>query len=74
MSESNAPTGFVIKAVSSNGLPMWMSSPQAGDYRAFGPLENAEVFRTKGEAHFAIGELPLAFGHAGFIFAVEAAQ
>jgi hypothetical protein len=71
MSESSTPTGFVIKAVSATGLAMWVSPPRFGKHRVFGPRENAEVFRTQGEAHSAIGTLPRAFEHAGFNFAVE---
>ena len=74
MSESKASTGFVIKAVSSTGLAMWVSPPRFGDHRVFGPRENAEVFGTRGEAHSAIGTLPRAFEHAGFTFAVEAVE
>jgi hypothetical protein len=71
MINEKAPTGFVIKAVSSTGLEMWVSPPRFGEHRVFGPRENAEVFRTQGEAHSAIGTLPRAFEHAGFNFEVE---
>jgi hypothetical protein len=55
MSDESAPAGFVIKAVSSTGLAMWVSPPRFGSHRVFGPRENAEVFDTRGHAHAAIG-------------------
>jgi hypothetical protein len=72
MTDENKSTGFVIKAVSLTGLPMWVSPPRFGQHRVFGPRENAEIFRTQGEAHSAIGKLPRAFEYAGFNFSVEA--
>jgi hypothetical protein len=73
MSEGRASTGFVIKAVSADGLAMWISPPRFGDHRVFGPREMAEVFRSPAEAHSTIGKLPRSFEHAGFTFAVEKA-
>jgi hypothetical protein len=74
MSDESTPAGFVIKAVSSTGLAMWVSPPRFGSHRVFGPHENAEVFDTRADAHAAIGTLPRAFEHAGFTFAVEAIE
>jgi hypothetical protein len=71
MSE-RAGAGFVVKATSATGLEMWIAVPRAGGHRVFGPRENADVFLTRAEAHSAIGKVPLAFGHAGFTFTVEA--
>ena len=68
------PTGYVVKAVSLTGHAMWVSVPQADGHRVFGPREQAEIFKTRTEAHSAIGKMPLAFEHAGFSFAVEAAD
>src|SRR5580692_250705 len=36
MSDESAPAGFVIKAVSSTGLAMWVSPPRFGSHRLFG--------------------------------------
>jgi hypothetical protein len=67
--------GFVVKATSTTGLEMWISVPRAGGHhRVFGPRENADIFKTRSEAHSAIGKMPLAFEHAGFKFTVEAAD
>jgi hypothetical protein len=74
MSGSSTPTGFVIKAVTSTGLAMWVSPPRFGEHRVFGPREKAEIFRTQAEAHATIGTLPRAFEHAGFNFAVESIE
>jgi hypothetical protein len=73
MSEA-LPTGFVVKATSATGQVRWISPPRPGNYRLFGPRENAEVFRTRGEAHSAIGKIPRAFEHAGFTVSVDAAE
>jgi hypothetical protein len=67
-------TGFIVKAVSTTGLEMWIAVPRAGGHRVFGPREKADVFKTRSEAHSAIGKMPLAFEHAGFTFTVEAAD
>jgi hypothetical protein len=72
MSESPS-TRFVVKATSATGQIMWVSPPRPGNQRVFGPRENAERFRTRGEARSAIGQMPQAFEHAGFTFAVEEA-
>jgi len=61
MSDETAQTGFIIKAVSTTGLAMWVSPPRFGEHRTFGPRESAEAFRTKGEALATIGKLPGAF-------------
>ncbi len=70
MSEAQR-VGFVVKATSTTGLEMWISFPRAGGHRVFGPRENADIFKTRPEAHSAIGKMPLAFEHAGFKFTVE---
>jgi hypothetical protein len=67
-------TGFLVRVTSATGLEMWISIPRAGGHRVFGPRENADVFRTRGEAHSAIGKMPRAFEHAGFTFTVEGAD
>jgi hypothetical protein len=64
-------TRFVVKAVSATGLQMWISVPRAGGHRVFGPRENADLFKTRAEAHSTIGKLPAAFEHAGFTFTIE---
>jgi hypothetical protein len=68
------PGNYIVKATSATGLEMWISFPRAGGHRVFGPRENADTFKTRSEAHSAIGKMPLAFGHAGFRFTVEAAD
>ncbi|HET6326239.1 MAG TPA: hypothetical protein VFG04_16295 [Planctomycetaceae bacterium] len=62
-------SGFVAKATSAAGLEMWISPPRPANQRVFGPRENAEVFRTRGQAQSAIGQMPQAFH--GFKFTVE---
>jgi hypothetical protein len=62
--------GFVIKATSRTGLEMWVSPPRFAEHRVFGPRENAEIFRTRAEAHDAIGRLPVSFETGGVTFAV----
>jgi acetyl/propionyl-CoA carboxylase alpha subunit len=65
--------GFVIKAASAAGQVMWIGPSVAG-HRAFGDRSSAHVFTTQSEAHSVIGEIPLAFDRAGFVFSVEAAD
>ena len=65
---------FVIKAVSSTGLILWICSDSITKCRGLGPLDEAEMFRTQADAHSAIGKLPQAFEHSNFAFTVEAAQ
>jgi hypothetical protein len=74
MSDQKSASDYVIKATSASGLAMWVSPPRAGQHRVFGPRENAETFKTRGEAHSVIGKLPVSFEHAGFTFSVEAAE
>jgi hypothetical protein len=73
MSEAQR-SGFVVKAVSLTGHAMWVSVPQDDGHRVFGPREQAEIFKTRTEAHSAIGKVPLAFEHAGLAFAVESSD
>jgi hypothetical protein len=65
-------TGFVIKA-SAAGQVLWVGPFVAGR-RALGDLARAEVFTFKADANAAIGEIPLAFDRAGFVFSVEAVK
>jgi len=67
-------TGFLVRAKSATGLEMWISVPRGGGHRVFGPREKADVFRTRGEAQAAIGQMPQSFEHAGFTFAIEGAD
>jgi hypothetical protein len=66
--------GFVVKAVSLTGYEMWASVPHFPGHRVFGPREDAEIFKTRSEAHSAIGKMPVAFEQAGFTFTVEASE
>jgi hypothetical protein len=66
--------GFVVKAATATGLEMWVSVARAGGHRTFGPRENADVFKTRLEAHSAIKHMPPAFVQSGFTFTVETAE
>jgi hypothetical protein len=68
-------SGFVIKITSAHGdATMWLGASAADAPRVFGPRETAEVFRTQSLGHAVIGEMPLAFERAGFVFSVESAD
>ena len=64
---------FVIKATGPGGQVMWAGPLVAGHRRGFGALASAQVFTTQSDAHATIGEIPLAFDRAGFVFSVESA-
>jgi hypothetical protein len=72
VSDEKTPSGFVIKAVTATGLEMWVSRERFGN-RIFGPRENAEVFRTRSEAHAAISVMPRTIKNQQAIFSVEPA-
>jgi hypothetical protein len=48
--------------------------PFVDGHRTFGDRAGAQVFVTQSDAHSAIGEIPLAFDRAGFVFSVEAME
>jgi hypothetical protein len=64
--------GFVIKVTSPPDVAVWVG-PVTDSRRAFGPRDHAELFPTRLSAHVALGEMPLAFDRAGFIFSIESA-
>ncbi|HXY33810.1 MAG TPA: hypothetical protein VEI07_06245 [Planctomycetaceae bacterium] len=64
---------FVVRAVGSTGEVMWIGLFRYGGYRALGPRETAEVFKTRHEAQSAINELPGALVGSGVSFKIEAA-
>ena len=69
---SCSKTGFVIKA-SVAGQVLWVG-PFVDGRRALGDLACAQVFTIRSDANAAIGEIPLAFDRAGFVFSVESAE
>jgi hypothetical protein len=66
--------GFVVRAVGVTGEVMWIGLFRYGGYRAFGPRETAEVFKTKLEAQSAIKELPTPLVASGVTFTIESAE
>jgi hypothetical protein len=64
---------FIIKAVSSTGLEMWISRERFGN-RTFGPREKAEVFRTRTEAQTGADKASQSFKDLDMRFTVEAAD
>lgn len=66
--------GFVIKATSRGGRPLWVSPPGIDELRALVPRERADVFETQTDAHVAIGKMPRVFERMGYIFAVGVAD
>jgi hypothetical protein len=72
---SDAPeAGFIVKVTSTTGLELWIAFPRAGGHRVFGPRKNADVFRTRGDAHIAIRTMQRAVEYPGLTFIVEGAD
>ena len=46
--------GYIVKATSASGVKMWISLPTHTRHRAFGPRDQAEVFRTQKEAQSVV--------------------
>jgi hypothetical protein len=66
--------GFVVRAVTVTGEVIWIGLFRYGGYRAFGPRETAEVFKTKLEAQAEIDKLPRPLVGSGVTFTIESAK
>jgi len=66
--------GYIVKATSASGVKMWISLPTHTRHRAFGPRDQAEVFRTQKEAQSVVETMADQLRRVGFEFDVESAS
>jgi hypothetical protein len=65
---------YVVKAVSTSGAVMWVTTPGAEGFRSIGPRSKSESFPTKEEAMAAIAKLHQAYTASGVRFSVVEAE
>jgi hypothetical protein len=62
---------YVVKAVTTSGIVIWLTPQGSGDFRSISERLRADVFKTQHEARRAIEEMPKIFADAGIRFSIE---
>jgi hypothetical protein len=62
---------YVVKAVTTSGIAIWLTPQAAGQPRSISERLQADVFETRGDARRAIKAMPRVFADTGIRFTVE---
>jgi hypothetical protein len=65
---------YLIKAISTSGAVMWVTTPGAEGFRSIGPRTKSESFPTKEDALVAIAKMHQAYTASGVRFSVVRAE